>query len=73
MFFGTIMTSSNAGTASTGFAATATHNTITLNRTTTGSVVLGETIDMTDVAAGKWLVFGQVMTSTAGATPFSHT
>ena len=57
------------------FAAQGTSNTITLNRTTTGSVTVGEYIVVTDVATNKWLITGSQLTATgaAFATPFSHT
>ena len=53
------------------FAVSGTSDTITLNRTTTGSVTLGETITITDTAATLHSVEG--FTSGTGdlATPFS--
>lgn len=53
------------------FAVSGTSDTITLNRSTTGSVTLGETITITDVAATLHAVEG--FTSGTGdlATPFS--
>jgi hypothetical protein len=57
-----------------GFAAAATSNTITLNRTTTGSVSLGEWLEVTDIAANVWEVKGMLSATGASfATPFSHT
>lgn len=55
------------------FAAQSTSNTITLNRTTTGSVTLGEYLEIEDVAAATWEASG-FLTSTGAsfATPFSH-
>jgi hypothetical protein len=56
-----------------GFAAQSTSNTITLNRTTTGSVTVGEYVEVEDVAAGTWEVSGFLTaTGAAFATPFSH-
>lgn len=56
------------------FAATAgTSDTITLNRTTTGSVVIGETITVQDFASGIWQVLGFITNSGTPATPFSAT
>lgn len=56
------------GTVSGGSAS----DTITLNRTTTGSVNLGEWIEVEDVAAGVWAVRGSLAsTGAAFATPFS--
>lgn len=64
----------DSGNAVLGFAAASTSNTITLNRTTTGSVSLGEWVQVIDVAAGTWLVSGMLSaTGGAFATPFSHT
>jgi len=52
-----------------------THDTITLNRTTTGSVTLGENFTLVDYASGKWLIEGHAVLSNTGtaATPFSAT
>lgn len=56
----------NSGTVSTN------SDTITLNRTTTGSVNVGEWIEVVDVAAATWLVRGMLTaTGAAFATPFS--
>ena len=65
----------DSGNAVLGFAAQSTSNTITLNRSTTGSVTLGEYIDVTDVATNVWLIRSGMLSSTgaAFATPFSHT
>jgi hypothetical protein len=59
--------------ATSGFAAGATADTITLNRTTTGSVSLGEWIEVEDVAANKWQVSGVVTGTGTVATAFSAT
>lgn len=64
----------DSGNAVLGFAAQATSDTITLNRTTTGSVTLGEWFELTDQAAGIWAVRGMLSaTGAAFATPFSAT
>lgn len=64
----------DSGNAVLGFAAGATDDTITLNRTTTGSVSLGEWIELVDVALGIWQVRGFLSaTGAAFATPFSAT
>jgi hypothetical protein len=55
-----------------GFAAGATADTITLDRTNTGSVTVGEWFELEDVAAGLWAVHG-VLSGAAPATPFSAT
>jgi hypothetical protein len=53
------------------FATTSTSDTITLNRSTTGSVRTGETITVTYVATNRWLVDGLVFVTGTPATPFS--
>lgn len=55
----------NSGTVGTN------SDTITLNRTTTGSVSVGELIEIEDVAANTWLVTGAITQSGTEATPFS--
>lgn len=56
----------NSGTVATN------SDTITLNRTTTGSVTLGEYVELQDVAANTWQVTGFLSaTGAAFATPFS--
>ena len=63
-----------AGAASSFFAATAgTDDTITLNRSTTGSVVRGESIEITDLAPGVFAVRALLAGTGAVATPFSAT
>lgn len=57
----------NSGTVSTN------SDTITLNRTTTGSVAVGEWIEIVDVASATWQVRGMTAATTAQATPFSAT
>jgi hypothetical protein len=51
----------------------ATSDTVTLNRSTTGSVTLGEFIQVKDIAATKWAVYCVLSNSGDGATPFSAT
>lgn len=64
----------DVGNAVLGFAPAAADDTITLNRTTTGSVSLGEHIELEDYAAGFWWVRGVLSaTGAAFATPFSST
>lgn len=55
----------NSGTVSTN------SDTITLNRTTTGSVVVGEWLEAQDVAANTWAVSGLTASTGTEATPFS--
>lgn len=62
-----------ADDSQTTFVTTATSDTITFNRTTTGSVRIGERIVCVDVKAGYWAV-DVVCVGTGGeATPFSAT
>jgi len=53
------------------FATAGTSDTITLNRSTTGSVVVGEVIRITDIAANRYQVEGFTATTGAPVTPFS--
>jgi hypothetical protein len=55
----------------TAFGTVAASDTITLNRTTTGSVKIGEYIEIRDVKAGFFSVFGTVTATGAEANPFS--
>lgn len=77
-FSGIVMgTRTDSGNAVLGFAAVvgsgSNSNTITLNRTTTGSVNKGEWIEVWDIASGIWQVRGMLSaTGAAFATPFSH-
>ena len=61
-----------AGTI-TGWATASDSNTITLNRSTTGSAMRGEWVELIDAAAGLWLCRGQLANTGSGATPFSAT
>ena len=62
--------SDTSGTT-TAFVTASDSDTITLNRTTTGSVTRGEWIELTDAVSGVWLVKGFLTNSGSGATPFS--
>ena len=63
-----------AATDLVGYSAVAgTDDTVTLNRTTTGSTVKGERIKVKDIAAGIWQVDGVFKSSGTQATPFSAT
>lgn len=53
------------------FAAATASDTITLNRSTTGSVSIGETFRLRDVKAGFWQVEGWYGATGSPATPFS--
>lgn len=65
--------SDDAADVAKAFFAGATDDTITLNRSTTGSVALGEWIECVDVAANKWWVRGVIAATGTEATPFSAT
>lgn len=65
-----IIDTDTAGTT-TGFATASDSDTITLNRTTSGSTMRGEWLELEDVAVGLWLVRGQLANTASGATPFS--
>jgi hypothetical protein len=70
---GFVFTVDDTGDNACGFFAGATADTITLNRTTTGSVSLGEWIEVEDIAAGFFHVRGFISNSGTPATPFSAT
>jgi hypothetical protein len=55
------------------FAVAGTSDTITLNRTTTGSVTKGEMIEIIDIAANVFQVSGFTSSTGTEATPFSAT
>lgn len=67
-----IVDTDTAGTV-TGFATAADSDTITLNRTTTGSVTMGEWLELEDMKTNVWAVRGVLTNTAAGATPFSAT
>lgn len=71
---GIILTADDTGTSVEWYAAVAgTSDTITLNRTTTGSVTVGEKIKITDFASGRFQVEGVISNTGSSATPFSAT
>lgn len=61
-----------AGTT-TAFSTAVDSDTITLNRTTTGSVTIGEWFELEDIAVGVYAVRGLLSNTGSGATPFSAT
>lgn len=61
-----------AGTV-TAFSTAASSDTVTLNRSTTGSVTKGEYIVIEDIAVNVWAVNGVLSNTASGATPFSAT
>lgn len=71
---GVIHTGDNADGSATAFATTATSDTITLNRTTTGSVRIGgDRIVLTDIDTNIYSVSGCCIGTGGEATPFSAT
>lgn len=70
---GIIFSMDDTAAAAVAFAAGATADTITLNRGTTGSVTLGEWLQVEDVAANLWFVHGFVTNTGTPATQFSAT
>lgn len=57
----------------TGFATTATQDTLTMNRTTTGATAPGDFVEFMDVAVGTWGVRGVLTGTGVQASPFSAT
>lgn len=70
---GIILSRADDADATRAWGTGATDDTITLNRTTTGSVLRGEWIEVLDVASGLFLVRGVTASSGTEATPFSAT
>lgn len=69
---GTILTGDDTAANAQWFAAVSgTSDTITLNRTTTGSVTLGEWINVEDMATNLFFVTGVITNTGTAATPFS--
>ena len=64
-------TDSDSSDAFAGFNTTSTSDTITLNRSTTGSVYIGEYIKIIDAKAGFFSVQGWYAATGSPATPFS--
>jgi hypothetical protein len=73
MIGGVVTADTDTADAALSFYADATADTITLNRSTTGSVSLGEYIEIIDVAPTKFLVRGNLSATGNPATPFSAT
>ena len=63
----------DAANAAVSFTAGSTADTITLNRTTTGSVTIGEWFEIIDIAVNKFQVMGATTATGTEATPFSAT
>ena len=68
---GALQVVDNADGTCTSFGTVAASDTITLNRTTSGSVKIGERFFVQDVKAGFWSVWGTVIGTGGEATPFS--
>lgn len=60
----------DAGDSTVGFEAAGTHDTVTLNGTTTGGIK-GDEFTFEDVASGLWKVTGVMSATGTEATPFS--
>lgn len=71
---GSIVTSDTdtAGTVSA-WSSGATSDTITLNRSTTGSVLKGEFLELQDIANNTWSVRGLIACTGTAITPFGST
>ncbi len=70
---GTINSVADDADATRGWITAATSDTITLNRTTTGSVTRGEWVECVDLLSGVWAVSGMTTSTGTEATPFSAT
>lgn len=67
---GTIVGAADGGNTVNGWEAASTSDTITLNGSTTGGLI-GDMIELTDIAEGVWLVTGVIQQTGTEATPFS--
>lgn len=70
---GTVQSAADDADATRSWIAGATADTVTLNRTTTGSVNVGEWLEFIDIKSGVFLVRGVTSSSGTEATPFSAT
>jgi len=61
----------NADGTVTSFGTVAASDTVTLNRTDTGSVKIGERFFVQDIKAGYWSIWGAIVATGSEATPFS--
>ena len=68
---GALQVVDNSDGTCTSFGTVAASDTITLNRTTTGSVKIGERFFVQDVKAGYFSVWGVIVATGSEATPFS--
>lgn len=70
---GVIITANDTDGSASAWETDASSDTITLNRTTTGSTIKGEWVEVQDIAAGFWAVTGVTASTGTEATPFSAT
>jgi hypothetical protein len=70
---GVILAANDTDGSASAWETAATSDTITLNRTTTGSTIKGEWIELEDIATGFWAVRGVIAATGTEATPFSAT
>lgn len=70
---GVVTRDDTANNAESFFATAGTSDTITLNRSTTGSVTIGEYIEIIDIATNRFQVNGLISNTGTAATPFSAT
>jgi len=68
---GALQVVDNADGTCTSFGTVAASDTITLNRSTTGSVKIGELFTLHDIKAGYWAVNGVIIATGSEGTPFS--
>jgi hypothetical protein len=73
VFYGFAHVAQDSGDTSVTFETGADSDTVTLNRTTTGSTQKGEWIEVEDIATGVWAVRMQIAATGTEATPFSAT
>lgn len=73
VMYGFALVAQDGGDTSVMFETGADSDTITLNRSTTGSTQKGETIEVEDIAADVWAVRVIVAATGTEATPFSAT
>lgn len=70
---GVIVSANDTDGSASAWETAATSDTITLNRTTTGSTIIGEWVEIEDVLSGFWAVRGCTASTGTEATPFSAT
>lgn len=73
VMYGFCHVAQDGGDTSVMFETAADSDTITLNRSTTGSTQKGEFFELEDIAADVWAVYGVIAATGTEATPFSAT